>query len=385
MIEIRDKSKCCGCSACANKCPRNAIEMKEDENGFKYPYVNMDLCIKCNLCEQVCPIINRVEKENKPKAYACINKNEEIRKESSSGGIFTLIAEEILNKKGIVFGATFDEKFNVKHISIDSKDELYKLRTSKYLQSNILDTYKEAKKFLENERLVLFTGTPCQIEGLKSFLMKEYSNLYTQDIICHGVPSPKVWNKYKEYRKNIDREEPEKINFRNKDNGWHEFNLKFNYKDSSYAKSQKDDLYMKAFLNDLCLRDSCYECSFKKYNRLSDITLADFWGINNIDKGLDDNKGTSLVIINSEKGKLLLKDIESDCIIKKVNLEEAIKFNKSFTQSVKKNKNRDKFFLDLEKKSFEDLIKKHIQKPNIYKRIFNKLKKYIKRKLTRTY
>lgn len=383
MIKIIEKTKCCGCSACANKCPKKAIEMKEDEKGFKYPYVNKDLCINCGLCEKVCPIINAKRITNNPEAYACINKNDIIRKESSSGGIFTLIAEEILEKNGVVFGAAFDNNFKVQHVCVEKKEDLDILRTSKYTQSDILDTYRRAEDILKTGRLVLFTGTPCQIEGLRSYLMKEYGNLYTQDIICHGVPSPKVWDQYKKYRKKIDNEQPKNINFRNKDNGWSLFNLKFEYNDKSYSKNQKEDLYMKAFLNNLSLRDSCYECSFKKYNRISDITLADFWGINNIDKQLNDNKGVSLVIINSEKGESLLKAIKEKTIIEKVDLDEAIKYNKSFVQSAEKNKNRDRFFEELEYKTFDELIEKNIQKNNIYKRSVNKLKNIL-RKLINT-
>lgn len=379
MIKIIEKTKCCGCSACANKCPKKAIEMKEDEKGFKYPYVNKDLCINCGLCEKVCPIINAKRITNNPEAYACINKNDIIRKESSSGGIFTLIAEEILEKNGVVFGAAFDNNFKVQHVCVEKKEDLDILRTSKYTQSDILDTYRRAEDILKTGRLVLFTGTPCQIEGLRSYLMKEYGNLYTQDIICHGVPSPKVWDQYKKYRKKIDNEQPKNINFRNKDNGWSLFNLKFEYNDKSYSKNQKEDLYMKAFLNNLSLRDSCYECSFKKYNRISDITLADFWGINNIDKQLNDNKGVSLVIINSEKGRALLEKINEKAIIKKVDLDEAIKYNKSFIQSVAKNKNRDRFFQDLENKSFDKLIEENIKKKNIYRRTVNKLKSLLKK------
>lgn len=248
--------------------------------------------------------------DNSPKAYLGINKNEEIREESSSGGIFTVIAQEILRDgNGIVFGAAFDENFIVKHIEICDEKELYKLRTSKYVQSDISNTYQRAESYLKKGKNVLFTGTPCQIEGLKSYLMKEYENLYTQDIICHGVPSPLIWEKYKNYRKKVDSKNPENINFRNKDNGWHEFNLKFSYDNGKYSKSQNKDLYMKAFLDNLILRDSCYKCSFKKYNRNSDITLADFWGIENIKSKLDDNKGISLIIVNSKKGQSILNRI----------------------------------------------------------------------------
>jgi len=379
MINICDKTSCCGCTACMNKCPKNAISMQEDEYGFKYPVVDKDKCINCGICENVCPIINNKTLQNNPKAYACINKNEEVRMESSSGGMFSLIANYILERNGVVFGAAFDEEFNLRHIAVDNIDDISKLRASKYLQSYIGNTYKEAKKYLDDGTMVLFTGTPCQIEGLKFYLQREYENLYTQDIICHGVPSPKVWKKYREYREKIDKIKPQEINFRNKDNGWHLYNLKFSYENKKYyAQNKNNDLYMKSFLSDLCLRDSCYDCSFKKKNRISDITLGDFWGIDKIDNEMDDNKGTSLVIVNSEKGKRIFDDIKDECIRKEVDLDLAINYNKSFIKSSNQNHNRDKFFKELDSTSFDKLIKKHVQKKNIIKRILGKVKRVLK-------
>ena len=220
MIEITEKSNCCGCTACANKCPRNAIKMVEDDKGFLYPYIDRKKCINCGLCDKVCPIINKRKTENYPKAYAAINKDEKIRLNSSSGGIFSALANYILEEQGIIFGAAFSDDFLVKHIMIDNKDDLYKLRTSKYLQSSLGDIYKEVEKKLNEGKKVLFTGTSCQINGLYGYLNKIYENLYTQDIICHGVPSPKVWKNYLKYRQEKDLESPTKINFREKTIGW---------------------------------------------------------------------------------------------------------------------------------------------------------------------
>jgi len=300
VINIEDKSMCSGCHACYNKCPKNAIKMVEDENGFKFPVVDESLCINCGLCNKACPIINKQNIDNQPKIYACYNKDENIRAKSSSGGIFTLIATEILNRGGVVFGASFNDDFSLSHQYIESVDQLDKLRTSKYFQSTIGDTYKKVKEFLKEDRYVLYTGTPCQIEGLKSYLGEDYEKLYTQDIVCHGVPSPKVWKKYMDYRAMIDKKTPKKINFRDKkQEGWHLFSLSFQYEDGEYAKNQKEDIYMRAFLKDVCLRDSCYKCSFRKEHRVSDITLADCWGIRNIKPELDDNKGISLIKVSS--------------------------------------------------------------------------------------
>lgn len=383
MIEVKDKEKCSGCSACYNICPVDAIEMLKDNNGFKYPNVNKDKCIKCNKCINVCPIINNNKEKNESlrKAYACYNKDEQIRLESSSGGVFTAIALFILNQEGVVFGAILDDSFKVKHAVITNKDDLYKLRTSKYVQSEIGDTYKVAEEYLKSGKKVLFSGTPCQLNGLKSYLGKEYDNLYTQDIICHGVPSPLVWEKYKEYRKKIDKQEPININFRNKDTGWKLFNLKFKFSDyREYKKNQYEDLFMQAFLRDACLRDSCYNCSFKEKDRKTDITLADFWGIENIKPEINDDKGLSLVIIHTEKGMKLFETIKKQLFIDEVDFEASIQFNKSMYKSVDKPQNREKFFDNLDKLSFDKLVKKYTidKRGNIIKRVLRKIKKVVK-------
>lgn len=375
MEVLEDMKKCCGCHACYNICPKRAIKMEEDEKGFKYPTIDPKKCIKCGLCKKVCPVLNNKESRNEPTAYAAYNKDEAIRKQSSSGGIFTLLAEEILDRNGVVFGASFDKEFKVCHTYIESKDELLKFRGSKYVQSSIGDTYKKAKIFLENDKYVLFTGTPCQIEGLKSFLNKDYEKLYTQDIICHGVPSPKVWEKYKEYRNKKDKNELKKVNFRNKDNGWKEYNMDFEYNRFQYKINHNNDLYMKAFLRNTILRDSCYNCQFKKKNRISDITLADFWGIEKVLPQMDDNKGTSLVIVNTEKGKELIEKIKSKIMFKQVNLEDAIKYNPSMVSSSTKDKNRDKFFQNIDNMEFDKLISKYTHHNNIVKKIIKKILK----------
>ena len=379
MIDIKNKEECCGCSACYNICPVQAIEMKEDEKGFKYPVINKDKCIKCNLCEKVCPILQKKKVENIPIAYAVKNKQDEIRKESSSGGVFSLLAEEIIEHQGVVFGVAFDENFRAKHICIENKKDIEKIRKSKYMQSSIGDTYKKVKEYLENGRQVLFTGTPCQIEGLKSYLQKEYENLYTQDIICHGVPSPKVHDKYLEYQKKLNQNNKIKdINHRDKTNGWRNYFVKINLENNfTYNQSHYKDLFIQAFLSNLVLRDSCYNCSFKKENRISDITLADFWGIENVLPQMDDNKGTSLVIINSEKGKRLFEQIKQKTERTECDFHEAIKYNPSMTKSVQMHRNRDKFFKYLENREFNKLVKKYIHKQSMLKRVLRRVKNKI--------
>ena len=263
MIIIEKKEKCTGCFGCYNACPVHAITMENDENGFKYPKIDKNKCIKCGLCEKICPVLNKRINENNIKAYAAYSKNDEVRMNSSSGGIFTLIAEYVIDNNGVVFGASFDTNFMVKHIKISKKSDLRKLQNSKYVQSSINQTFEQCKQLLEDNVKVLFTGTPCQINGLLNYLGKDYNNLFTQDIICHGVPSPKLWEKYLDYRKAKDSNIPKEINFRNKKNGWNLFSTMFKYEKKSYCKDHQSDLYMKCFLENICLRDSCYQCFFK--------------------------------------------------------------------------------------------------------------------------
>lgn len=380
MIDIKEKDKCCGCNACYNICPKNAIKMKVDEKGFKYPFVNKDKCINCGLCEKVCPIINKTKIDIEHKAYACINNDDKIRSESSSGGVFTLLAENILSKAGVIFGAAFDENLNVKHFMVDRSEDLYKFRGSKYVQSQIGDTYKLAKKALEEGKYVLFTGTPCQIEGLKSYLMKDYDKLYTQDIICHGVPSPLVWEKYKNNIENKEKDKIKNVNFRNKENSWKSYDIDVKLNNNKTIKEKaSNNLYMKAFLKDICLRDSCYSCVFKSINRKSDITLADFWGIQRVKPEFDDDKGTSLVIVNSKKGQDLFESIKDKIRYEETDIKEAIKYNPSMITSVSLPNTRENFFKDINNMDIESAIKKNLPKEKLSVKIKRKIKGSIKK------
>lgn len=356
-LEIKEKKDCMGCYACYNICPKNCITMESDSEGFWYPKMDYDKCIRCKMCIKVCPIINKVVVENEPLAYACYNKDENIRTESSSGGIFTLVAEEIINNGGVVFGVGFDEAFNVVHSYVESNEELCRFRGSKYVQSRIGNTYKQVKYFLEQGREVLFTGTPCQIGGLKSFLGKDYDNLFCMDNICHGVPSPKVWRKYIDYREKKSGSKIKKIDFRLKNQGWKDYSVSFLFENNTeYCKKYSKDLYMRAFLKDVCLRPSCYACEFKTLNRESDITLADFWGIQKILPDMDDDKGTSLIFVNSLKGQTMFEKIKDKIISKEVDINQAVYFNSAAIKSVKLNPNRENFFEKLDELDFDKLV-----------------------------
>lgn len=345
MIKILDKSQCCGCEACRNICPRQCILMKEDKEGFLYPEVNLADCIDCGLCEKVCPVLHPVNNKVKPLVYAAINNDEVVRMQSSSGGIFTLIAEYVLERSGVVFGACFDSDWNVVHDYTETKEGLARFRGSKYVQSNIGNSFTLVKGFLDSGREVLFSGTPCQVAGLKNYLRKPYSNLLTVDLVCHGVPSPEVWRKY--LQETVCRAYGIKhnkaavnfgdyiadVSFRAKDKGWKKYSFKIKDKDGrTEVVPFFEDPYMNAFLSDLSLRPSCYACPAKLYNVQSDITLADFWGVDKINPDIDDNKGCGLVLIHCV-GKLAFL-YKMDCQLLQQKLESVTKYNPSILSAV---------------------------------------------------
>jgi coenzyme F420-reducing hydrogenase beta subunit len=362
MIEIKKPEDCSGCYACFNICPETCIEMVDDREGFFYPKVDNSKCIRCSLCVKICPLINIKERVNTNRSYACINKNESIRVNSSSGGVFTLLAESIINSGGVVFGAGFDVEFNLIHTYAENNEDLSLFRGSKYLQSKIVNSFSKAKGLLDMDLNVLFSGTPCQIAGLLSYLGRDYDNLICVDIICHGVPSPKIFKLYRTELEQKYTASSQKIDFRNKKYGWRSFSLSFKFNNhSEYLKPHNQDIFMQGFLHNLFLRPSCYSCKFKTLNRLSDLTLADFWGVENICKNLDDNLGTSLLLVNSEKGNTLIQKILDKMIIQEVNCAEAIKYNPSAIESAPKNPNREKFFKQsiLNEKGIGELILKY--------------------------
>lgn len=380
MIEIKTKKDCCGCYACYNICPQKCITMESDNEGFWYPNIDKDKCINCNLCEKVCPIVNKPKNLlYEEKSYAVFNKNEKVRLESSSGGFFSLLAEYVINNHGSVYGAVFDGNFNVKHIKINKLQDIKLLRGSKYVQSKIGDVFKFIKSDLKNDKLVLFTGTPCQVAGLQSFLQKKYNNLILMDIVCHGIPSPLVWQQYIGELKQNYKQDIKSIFFRNKNTGWKKYSIKILFDKDEYKNIGFKDIYMKGFLNDIYLRPSCYSCNFKGIERVSDITVADFWGIESVLPKMDDDKGTSLIVIHSEKGKQLFDELSEKMILSEVNLNEAIKYNPSMIRSVKYNEKRNSFFAELNTgKELIDLIKKYT-KVSFERRLKNKLKSIIKK------
>lgn len=347
MIRLKDKKDCCGCGACVQRCPGNCITMHIDNEGFFYPEFDSSKCVDCGLCEKVCPVINQDDSRIPIYCIAARGKDQNIVKRSSSAGIFYLLAEKTIQKNGIVFGARFNETWDVIHSWADSIENVKPFLTSKYVQSQIGDSYKQAERFLKEGREVLFSGTPCQVSGLRHFLGKQYDNLLCVDVVCHGAPSPGVWREYLKYlispqrRKNTvssplyshlsecDAHRIKGISFRDKRLGWKKFSFVLlssrgdsrseeNSVSSSYKQivNQKHyyNLYMKMFLKNLTLRRSCFACPARKGKSGSDILLGDYWGIKRYYPDFFDENGVSMALAYSDKGKFLLDSIDLNTI-----------------------------------------------------------------------
>lgn len=355
--------------------------MKPNAEGFLFPDVNMDTCANCGRCEAVCPVLKPpVLPETRYGCFAAYNTNESEREIASSGGMFLLIARWILRRGGVVFGAAFNSDFSVSHTYAEKEEEVYAFCGSKYVQSRIGNSYGEVRRFLEEGRNVLFTGTPCQIMGLHNYLGKKYHNLFTADIICHGVPSPAVWNKYVEERSAKDNAgfSPMSIHFRDKATGWSKYSVCFRYDKSSYRNSHSEDPYMRGFLKNLYLRPSCHNCIAKGIHRMSDFTLADFWGIQRILPDMYDNRGVSLVLLHSSKAFVIWEELQGSIKSVPVDSTAAINANSAAIRSVECHPQREEFFSRYEKGTLEELIyelipKEPPQKITLWQRIRGKL------------
>jgi len=375
-LKITQINNCIGCHACMNRCPVKAISMNEDKEGFLYPKVNENKCLQCGLCETICPALNMGETIKPLTIYAAKNNCDEERLKSSSGGIFPLLAKKIMENDGIVFGACFDEEWNVKHTYIQRVEDISMLCGSKYVQSTIGNSYAAVEEFLKMGKIVLFTGTPCQIMGLKSFLQKEYSNLFTVDLACHGVPSPKVWRKY--LAEICPHNQIESINFRDKRNSWSAFHITITEKTKKDVLSEcyTKNNFMRGFIQNLFLRPSCHQCPAKQFKSKSDMTLGDFWGIQNFYPNFNDEKGVSVVFINTEKGKSLFDNLAVTTV--ETNYEKTISANYIVEKSVKMHPKRKVFFqlFNQEQKSVNRIIEQLLY-ISYYMKIKNKMKQLL--------
>lgn len=347
VINIVKKKNCSGCFTCYNVCPFKCIEMKADEEGFKYPVINQSECRNCGLCVKVCPKIKREEPQNElTTIYVGTNKDQKETFDSSSGGIFVLAAKEVIANGGLVFGAAFDN-LQLKHIAVSNKEDLKKLQKSKYIQSDINDSFKEVKKALKENRQVLFCGTPCQTAGLKKFLGEEDENLIIIDFVCHGVPSQKSFFHYLDYVRDILNENSEikNIDFRSKTAGWEKYRMKIEFESGKvYEEERHKDLFMKTFLMDIMLRPSCYECNEKGLQRYSDLTIADAWGIQEYDSGLYREEGTSFIIVHNKKAEAFFNKIAENMILTKIGDDFIKTYNPNTYYSALLDGRRKKFF-----------------------------------------
>lgn len=380
------KNLCNGCGACSVTCSRNCIEMIADYEGFLYPNLNLQKCVSCGLCEQSCPILmNKDTKQNyRTKAFAAQNKNEDIRRKSSSGGVFIALALAVIEQGGAVCAAKYSKDFEVVHGIATTKEQLLDYCGAKYVQSKTEQCFKEIKKLLCQGQIMLFVGTPCQIAGLSAFLKRPYDNLVLVDMICHGVPSPLVWSKYLEERRQRDANGAElvAVNLRDKSTGWsrYGYSIRFDYQNGKvYSVHQKKDSFMQGFTSNLYLRPSCSNCKFKGVERCSDITLGDYWGVWNQYPEFDDNIGTSLVMIHSEKGQKMWKAILDDFRTLEISNEEATQYNPSAIKSSPASNKRTAFYRGLRQgKQVSDLVQIYVsnkdkQKASIVWRIWNKV------------
>lgn len=407
MIKLVRKEDCCGCSACVQACPKGCISMRSDNEGFLYPTINEKDCIDCGLCDRVCPVINQNESHKPLVTYAAMNADDEVRQKSSSGGVYTLLAEYVIAQGGVVFGVRFDKEWNPIFDYTETNEGLSLFRGSKYVQAVVGTAYKDAERFLKSGRKVLLVGTPCQISGLKKYLRRDYENLLTVDFICHGVPSPAVWQLF--LKKTIKKEaasfckdckgcmmksslniEIENVAFRDKRLGWRRSVLlllllrcsKSAEPERKRELCQENDesVFMRWFLQDLILRPSCYECPTREGKSASDITMADLWGAEHVLEKKDDNRGVSLLMINSEKGKKVWSQI--GCKQEPIDFEKAIAYNESWSESPIVQPQRKWFFRTYKYlwSRYEDFGEE--KQPSYlcrkYKQIKNRIKKLVR-------
>ena len=348
MIRITDKSKCTGCTACVTACPRQCIVMRRDRQGFDYPVANPDLCIDCGKCDDICPVTTPLQP--KPELAAFAARIPEYVQSSSSGGVFMHLASQTIESGGVVFGAVVNQDLTVGHCEAESMDQVACMRGSKYVQSDMYSSFEDAMTCLEEGRKVFFTGTPCQIAGLKAYLGKEYDLLLTADIACHGVPSPGLWQKYAEALVCRCGSAITQVNFRDKISGWRKYSFSYVSRGKKFSVPYTRDPYMALFIQDLTLRPSCYDCPARGGRSGSDLTLADLWNVADTVPQMDDDKGVSLILANTDKGVKALEGME----IAKVDADIARRMNSGFAVSLKCPEKRDEFFAGIH--STKDII-----------------------------
>lgn len=335
---------CCGCNACEQVCPTNCIKFDYDNEGFLYPTVDESKCISCGKCVKHCPILSDVKCNSNPDVYAAKYIDKKVVIKSSSGGVFMPLAKKFVDNGGVVFGCAFDENLVARHIAVEKAEDLYKLQSSKYVQSDIRGIYSQVKTALTQNKPTLFSGTGCQVAGLMSFLGKEYDNLFTIDIVCHGTPSPKLFEYYTDWLGKKLGGKLIEYNFRSKEkHGWDKY-FKASTADKSITKYGLFDPYYSAFMKCTTYRESCYNCKYANAERVGDISLADFWGIEKFDPKFYDKNGVSLILVNSERGKKEWIELSKQLDYIPSTLELAKEYNKNLSSPSKRPKERDNIF-----------------------------------------
>lgn len=385
MIDIKDKKDCCGCNACFDICPKQCISLKTDIEGFWYPEVDKDKCIDCHLCEKACPQLHVEElKHNefeKPVCFAAIHKNIETRFASTTGGMFSALAEQMYEEGGYVGGAIYREDWSVAHFISNNPDDLQRIRQSKYSQSDTRGFFAEVKRLLTAGEKVLVCGSPCQMAGLRRFLRKNYDQLIIVDYVCKSITSPKFYQKYLDYWERKAGSKLVSFKFKDKELGWRSLVKRFDFKNGKtmYSRAFDNDLYSTAYHSNVVSRPSCYDCQFKGFPRISDITIADFWGCEKKPeyKELDDNAGTSAVIINNQHGLDFFKKIEKRIKCVPAQIEDMIPGNPAIVTNQKLPRvNRDEFFKELDKNPIEEVVPRYM--PFLGRPKANKLKQLAK-------
>ncbi len=377
MKILERKQDCCGCHACYNACPVQAIHMEYDDEGFLYPVVTKEMCTNCGKCKAVCPILNAPIKGALENAWACHAIDQEERLTSSSGGVFAVLAREILRSGGLVCGAIWEDDLSVSHTTIENETDLLKLKGAKYVQSAVGDSYSAVKKHLNSGKLVLFSGTPCQVAGLKAFLGKEYDDLLTVDLICHGVPSPALWQDYLTLRGT-----PSQVDMRWKDPETGQEWMVLRYADGTEVREKKsENPYFQGFLQNLYLRPSCFHCRFKGPTRCSDFTIGDFWSAREYHPEIFDGFGTSAVLVHSEKGRKWLEKISSKLKLESATAKEISTWNTCLLEPVKPTNKRHAFYARWRSEPLlsllEDLTRQSMpenQRNSLLRRLMNKLR-----------
>lgn len=356
MIEVVERDICCGCGVCSLKCVKKCITMAEDKEGFLYPHINEKDCIDCGLCQKSCPVLNRQIPDGNPAVYAALHKNKKVRKISSSGGIFYALAKKHIYQGGVVCAARMDYGTQkVKHDFLDETNfkDIAEFCGSKYVESDLGNCFEAINEYLQNDRKVLFVGTPCQAAALKRFVSDD-KNLLCCDFICHGVPGRKVFKLYLDEKQKLLGDKVNRVQFRNKQKGWKLYSMYIKTNKKDYCSAYCKDSYLRAFRADLDLRPSCYQCSFKSIRRISDITLGDFWGIRQYIKGIHDYYGVSYVAVQTEKGNAAFQSIASQLEVYK--MDSSILYQPALTQSAELSEQRDKFMSTLQNSSFTKTV-----------------------------